>query len=73
MFKNCGHMTLRDMVSRHGEMGWWLAWMILEIFTNLNDSVILQLLMESCFRSFNNRSQNVKSHSEKKITFQKIM
>lgn len=34
-------VALRDTVSGHGGMGWWLDWMILGVFSNLNDSTIL--------------------------------
>ena len=30
-------------------MGWWLDWMILEVFSNLNDSMILQHLLSLSF------------------------
>ena len=40
-FKRCGDVALRDMVSGMVVMGWYLDWMILEVFSNLNDSVVL--------------------------------
>jgi len=30
-----------------GGMGWWLDWVIVAIFSNLNDSVILGLTLKS--------------------------
>ena len=41
VFKKCGDMALRDMVSRHGGDGLGVDFIILEVFSNLNDSVIL--------------------------------
>ena len=41
MFKQCGDVALRDMVSGHGGMGLHLDWVILVIVSNLNDSVVL--------------------------------
>ena len=41
VFKNYGDVALRDMVSRHGGVGQRLDWMILVVFSNLNDSIIL--------------------------------
>jgi len=38
VFKKCGDV---DMVSGHGEGGLGLDWMILEVFSNLNDFVVL--------------------------------
>jgi len=35
VFKNCVGVALRDMVSGHGGMGWWLDYMILEGFPTL--------------------------------------
>jgi len=39
VLKNHGEVALRDVVSRHGRGA--LGWMILEVFSNCNDSVIL--------------------------------
>jgi len=39
MFKDCGDVALRDVFSGHG--GLRVGQMILEIFSNLNDSAIL--------------------------------
>ena len=39
--KNSGDVALRDVVSSHGGDGLGLDWMILEVFSNLNDSVSL--------------------------------
>jgi len=39
VFKNHGDVTLRDTVSGHGRMGWWLDLGILEVFSELNDSL----------------------------------
>jgi len=42
VFKNCGDVALRDSVNRHGGDGLGVGlWMILEVFSNLNNSVIL--------------------------------
>ena len=41
VFKNCGDVALRNMVSGHGGDGVWLDYMILAVFSNLNDSVIM--------------------------------
>mgnify|MGYP001862756881 FL=1 len=38
MFKNCGDVALWDAVGGHGRGG-WLDWMILVVFSNLNDSM----------------------------------
>ena len=38
VFKKCGDVALRDKV---GGVGWWLDKMILVIFSNLTDSMIL--------------------------------
>ena len=40
VFKDCGDVTLRDVVSGHDEDGLRFNWMILEGFSNLNDSMI---------------------------------
>ena len=40
MFQNCGDVALRDVVSGHGGMGLGLELVILEVFSNLNDSMI---------------------------------
>ena len=40
VFKNCGDVALRYMVSGHGGGGSGLDWMILEVFSNLYDSII---------------------------------
>jgi len=34
-------VALRAMGSGHGVMGCWLGWVVLEVFSNLNGSVIL--------------------------------
>ena len=41
MFKNCGDVALRDMASEHGGGGLNLYLVILEVFSSLNDSMIL--------------------------------
>ena len=38
VFKKCGDVALRDKV---GGVGWWFDKMILVIFSNLTDSMIL--------------------------------
>lgn len=40
VFKDCGDVTPRDVVSGHDEDGLRFNWMILEGFSNLNDSMI---------------------------------
>ena len=41
VFRSCGDVALRDVVSGHG--GDWLEldWIALEVFSSLNDSMIL--------------------------------
>jgi len=39
-FKKSGDVALRAWFSAHGVMRWWLGLMILEIFSNLDGSVI---------------------------------
>ena len=41
VFKNCGDVALRDVVSVQGGDGWGLDEVILVVFATLNDSVIL--------------------------------
>ena len=41
VFKNRMDVALRDVVIGHGEMGWWLDLKMLEVFSNINSSVIL--------------------------------
>ena len=41
VFKNCRDVALRDVVSGHGGDGLGLDWMILVVFSNLDDSEIL--------------------------------
>ena len=41
VLKNRGDVALRDVVSGHGGNGLALDWMVLVIFSNLNDSMIL--------------------------------
>lgn len=41
MFKNHEDVALRDMVSRHGGNGLGSDWMILVVFSYLDDSMIL--------------------------------
>jgi len=41
VFKDCGDVALRSMVRGHGENGLGLELGILEVFSNLNDLVIL--------------------------------
>ena len=41
VFKNHLGVALRDVVMAMVGMGWWLNWVILVIFSNLRDSVIL--------------------------------
>ena len=59
VFKNCGGVALRGMASGGGQncggvvsgheggMGWGL-WMILQVFSNLNDAVISLLFYDLC-------------------------
>ena len=44
VFKNYGDVALRDMIRGHGEDRLWLDLVILEVFPNLNDSVILSFI-----------------------------
>ena len=41
-------VALRDMLSGHGVMGWWLDYMILEVFSKLNDSMKCGYLTQQC-------------------------
>ena len=41
VFQNCGDVALRDVSSRHGGEGLGLSLVILEVFSNLVDSMIL--------------------------------
>ena len=41
MFQNHGDVVLRDMVSEHGKDELGLGLVIIEVFSNLNNSVIL--------------------------------
>ena len=41
VFKNCGDVALRGLVSGHGGNGWWLDLGILEPFPNPSVSVFL--------------------------------
>ena len=40
VFKNHGDVILRDIVGGHGGCGSGFNWMILEVFSKLNDSVL---------------------------------
>ena len=40
--ENCGNVALRDVVSGHGGGGMGLDWVILEVFSNLNDPTVLK-------------------------------
>ena len=42
VFKNHGHVALREVVSGHGGGGLGMGLAISEVFSNLNDSMILQ-------------------------------
>ena len=44
MFKNHGDVALRDVVSGHGGGGLGLDLVILEVFSNLNDSMKIAAL-----------------------------
>jgi len=62
VFKNHGDMSLRDMVSGHGGgkgLGW--DWMSVEVFSNLNDSMILMRAVLSTSRSSNGETEIVGS------------
>ena len=41
VFRSCVDVALRDVVSEHGVMGWWLNEVILVIFSNLSDSRVI--------------------------------
>jgi len=45
VLQNHGAVALMDMVSGQGGVGCWLDWMILEILSNLNDSMILFFIL----------------------------
>ena len=40
VFRNCGDVALRDMVNEYGVDGLGMDLMLLEVFSNLNDSMI---------------------------------
>ena len=40
VFKSRVDVALRDMGSGHGVMGYWLDWVVLEVFSNIIDSMI---------------------------------
>ena len=56
VFKKHMDMALRDMVSGHGMMGWWLDWMVLEVFSNPYDSMILLLESGRCLKGMKLRA-----------------
>ena len=41
VFKSCVDVALRGVVSGRGVMGWWLDWVISEVFSSLKDSMIV--------------------------------
>ena len=41
VFQSHVDVALRAMGSGHGVMGCWLGWVVLEVFSNLVDSMIL--------------------------------
>ena len=48
MLKNCGDVAVRDMVRGYGEDG-QLDLVILELFSNLNDPMIIRVLVYGRF------------------------
>ena len=40
VFQSRGDVALRDVGSGHGVMGCWLDWVVLEVFSNITDSMI---------------------------------
>jgi len=42
VFKNCEDVALRDVVRGHGVMGWLFDCVVLEVFYDLNDSMVIQ-------------------------------
>ena len=40
VLRNHGGVALRDTIIGRGGVGWWLDWMILGMFSSLNDSMI---------------------------------
>lgn len=46
-FKNYVNVALKDVVGGRGGNGWWLDWVTLVVFTNLNDSMILNIFSTS--------------------------
>jgi len=40
VFQNCGDVALRDVVNEYGVDGLGMDLMLLEVFSNLNDSMI---------------------------------
>ena len=38
-------VALRDMVMGMVGVGWWLDWMVLEVFSNLNNSMIVWIVL----------------------------
>ena len=41
VFKECGDVALRDVGRGHGGRGLGMDWMMLKVFSNFNDSMIL--------------------------------
>lgn len=41
VFKNHMVFAVRNIGSGHGVTGWWLDYVVLEVFSRLNDSIIL--------------------------------
>ena len=51
MLKNSGNVALRDVGSRHSGGGLGLGSVILEVFSNLNGSMLLQKQFLKCIHS----------------------
>jgi len=63
VFKKCGDVALRDMVSGHGGGGLRLDYMILEVFSNFNDSMNPTWLRDSEHTQHHFQEQDVQSYT----------
>jgi len=53
VFKNHGDVAVRDGFSGHSGMDQWFDMMILEVFSNLDDSLSLMIQCHSIFPKMN--------------------
>ena len=52
VFKSCGDVALRDVVSGHGGDGLRLDMVVLDILTTLHDSMILMYFLQDIWQIF---------------------